>query len=48
MSDRVRARYVDGRACIELGDRPLWVDRRDNDTRESGCPLELVSAALGA
>lgn len=48
MSDAVRVQYVDGRAEVRIGDRQLQVDRRDNETRDSTCPIELVAAALGS
>jgi hypothetical protein len=48
MKDLVRARYVDGRAVIEMEGRTLQVDRRDDDTRIGSCPLELISAALAS
>jgi hypothetical protein len=46
--DTVRARLTEGRAEIQIGERALQVDRRDNSARDNTCPIELVSAALGA
>ena len=48
MNDLVSARYVDGRALIEMEGRDLLVERRDNDARLGSCPLELISAALAS
>ncbi len=48
MNDLVSARYVDGRALIEMGERNLQVERRDSDTRIGSCPLEMISAALAS
>jgi hypothetical protein len=48
MSDSVHVGYADGRAEVRIGDRALQVDRRDHDARIDTCPIELVSAALGA
>ena len=46
--DTVRIHYADGGAEVRIGERLLQVQRRDNDTRTSTCPIELVSAALGS
>ena len=46
--DTVRVRYTGGGAEVQIGERLLNVQRRDNDTRTSTCPIELVSAALGS
>ena len=48
MNDVVSARYVDGRAVIDMEGRNLQVERRDDDTRIGSCPLELISAALAS
>jgi hypothetical protein len=48
MSDAVSARYVAGRALIEMEGRSLQAERRDDDTRVGSCPLELISAALAS
>jgi len=48
MTNLVRVHYSDGRAEVRIGERVLPVDRRDNETRDYTCPIELVSAALGA
>ena len=50
MSERdvVRARLTEGQAEIQIGERLIEVDRRDNDARANSCPIELVSAALGS
>ena len=47
-ADFVRVRYADGGAEVRIGERLLQVQRRDNDTRTHTCPIELISAALGA
>jgi hypothetical protein len=44
----VHVRYVSGHAQVQIGDRALRVDRRDDDTRTYTCPIELVTAALGS
>ena len=44
----VSARYSAGHAEVQIGDRLLEVDRRDNDLRTRTCPIELVTAALGS
>jgi hypothetical protein len=44
----VHARLSEGQAEIHIGERLLQVDRRDNDARTTTCPIELISAALGA
>ena len=41
-------RYVDGHAQVQIGDRALAVDRRDDRSRTHTCPIELVTAALGS
>lgn len=46
MNDLVTARYVDGRALIEMQGRDLLVERRDDEARLGSCPLELLSTAL--
>jgi hypothetical protein len=48
MTELVRVQYADGRAEVQIGDRALQVERRDNDARDYTCPIELVSASLGA
>jgi len=48
MTNLVRVHYSDGRAEVRIGERVLPVDRRDNETRDYTCPIELVSAALGS
>ncbi len=45
--DAVRVRYVEGRAEVQIGDRVLRIDRRDDPRRGDTCPIELVTAALG-
>ncbi len=47
-SSEVCVRYVDGRAEVQVGERSLMVNRRDDETRTFTCPLELVTAALGS
>jgi hypothetical protein len=47
-TDPVIARYVDGRATVQIGERELAVDRRDDESRTYTCPIELVAAALGS
>jgi hypothetical protein len=44
----VRARYLSGRAEVWVGDRPLQVERRDEEDRTYGCPIEFVTAALSS
>ncbi len=44
----VSARYNAGHAEVQIGDRLLAVDRRDDDLRTHTCPIELVTAALGS
>ena len=44
----VRVRYTSGHAQVQIGDRELRVDRRDDDARDHTCPVELVAAALGS
>ena len=44
----VRVQYDDGHARVQIGDRELRVDRRDDDARGHTCPVELVAAALGS
>jgi hypothetical protein len=46
--DTVRARLSEDCADIQIGDRQMSVDRRDNSARANTCPIELVSAALGS
>ena len=48
MTNRVRVHYAAGQAEVQIGERVLQVERRDNDARTSVCPVELVSAALGS
>ena len=48
MSDVVHVSYDGDRAQVRIGTRALQVDRRDDDSRGYTCPIELVSAALGA
>jgi len=43
----VSVHYTSGRAQVQVGDRVLQVDRRDNAERAYTCPIELVTAALG-
>ena len=40
--------YKDGFANVIIGNRKITVARRDADTREDLCPVELISAALGS
>jgi hypothetical protein len=47
-ADPVTVRYADGHAQVQIGDRTLKVDRRDDVSRTYTCPLELVTAALGS
>jgi hypothetical protein len=47
-SDTVRVRYAGGSAEVQIGERLLQVQRRDNDSRTTTCPIELVTAALGS
>ena len=44
----VRVRYASGHAEVQIGERELRVDRRDDDARDYTCPVELVAAALGS
>jgi hypothetical protein len=46
--DTVRVRYVEGGAEVQIGERLLQIQRRDNDARTNTCPIELVTAALGS
>jgi len=46
-ADTVRVHYIEGRAKVQIGDRVLHIDRRDNQRRDESCPIELVTAALG-
>jgi hypothetical protein len=48
MSDVVRVHYKAGQAQVRVGNRTLQVDRRDNGGRSYTCPIELISASLGA
>jgi hypothetical protein len=48
MTDLVQVHYTDGRAEVQIGNRALQVERRDNDARDHTCPIELVSVSLGA
>jgi hypothetical protein len=47
-TDPVVVRYVDGHAQVQIGDRALTVDRRDDRSRTYTCPIELITAALGS
>ena len=47
-TDPVAVRYTGGHAEVQIGDRTLDVDRRDDATRTHTCPIELVTAALGS
>ncbi len=40
--------YKDGFANVIIGNRKIAVARRDADTRDNLCPVELISAALGS
>ena len=40
--------YKNGVANVIIGKRKIAVARRDADTRENLCPVELISAALGS
>jgi hypothetical protein len=44
----VRALYRSGQAEVWVDDRLLLVERRDDQDRTYGCPIELVAAALGS
>ena len=44
----VRVRYASGHAQVQIGERELHVDRRDDEARANTCPIELVTAALGS
>jgi hypothetical protein len=46
--DVVSVRYSKGHARVQIGDRLLDVERRDDDARAHTCPIELVTAALGS
>jgi hypothetical protein len=46
--DPVAVSYVHGHAVVQIGDRRLAVDRRDDTSRAHSCPVELVTAALGS
>ena len=46
--DEVYVRILDGRAEVRFADHVIEVERRDTDGRVYTCPLELVTAALGA
>jgi hypothetical protein len=46
--DTVRVRLAGSGAEVQIGERRLQVERRDNDARTATCPVELVSAALGS
>jgi hypothetical protein len=48
MSDAVTCRYRDGSAEINIAGRLLPVSRRDDASRDSVCPIEMVAASLGA
>jgi hypothetical protein len=48
MNDVVSARYTAGRAEVQLGDRLLSIERRDDAGRTCSCPIELISAALSS
>jgi hypothetical protein len=41
-------RYASDHAEVQIGERVLQVDRRDNAARTYTCPIELVTAALGS
>jgi len=44
---RVNVVYENGAAVASIGAGVIRVDRRDDPGRETFCPVELVSAALG-
>lgn len=46
--NKVVVHYEDGFANVLIADRKIAVARRDKDTLEYLCPIELVSAALGS
>ena len=46
--EKVIVRTFKDHTKVEIGDRSIEVDRRDNPYRENICPMELVSAALGS
>lgn len=46
--DTIQVRYTEGGAEVQIGERILQVQRRDNDARTNTCPVELVTAALGS
>lgn len=46
--EKVSVRTFSDHTKVDIGNRSIEVDRRDNPTRENICPMELVSAALGS
>jgi hypothetical protein len=40
--------YKDGFANVLIGSRKIAVARRDKDTLDYLCPVELISAAIGS
>lgn len=46
--EKVIVRTYKDHTKVQIGDRTLEVDRRDDLARENICPMELVSAALGS
>jgi hypothetical protein len=48
VGDAVRVHYDGKHAHVQIRDRTLEVDRRDDAERTYTCPIELVTAALGS
>jgi putative redox protein len=46
--EKVSVRTFKDHTKVDIGNRSIEVDRRDNPYRENICPMELVSAALGS
>jgi hypothetical protein len=46
--NQVDVHYEDGRAAITAGDHTITIVRRDADTLDYLCPVDLVSASLGS
>lgn len=45
---KITVDYADGVAKVFIGGRNIAVARRDEDTLDYLCPVELISASLGS
>jgi uncharacterized OsmC-like protein len=46
--EKLSVRTFKDHTKVDIGNRSIEVDRRDNPSRENICPMELVAAALGS